>query len=256
MKRIIGLFVFLFISFYINAQTIKNDESKIIIQIQLIPDGTTPYLNLFINSERVARNDKGFVYDKIVKNGSVTVLLQVEGSNPGSKSIVINPNHETVVIEALARGNYTRGGTVDYLRIAQTTPLPVNQAEGIEQAVNKSAEQIIKNIPQNSIAAIINISSRDADLAEYIIDEIAYLLVNSKKCRIVERKTIDAIRVEQNFQMSGDVDDDNVISIGKMIGASVVITGTVSGSGYIRRLRIKALDVKTGEILAMSSEPF
>jgi hypothetical protein len=41
-----------------------------------------------------------------------------------------------------------------------------------------------------------------------------------------------------------------------LLGANIVITGSISGVGSTRRLRLKALDVKTAEIVAMASEAF
>ncbi|MDR0557024.1 MAG: CsgG/HfaB family protein, partial [Treponema sp.] len=70
------------------------------------------------------------------------------------------------------------------------------------------------------------------------------------------RKSLDRIFEERKFQMSGEVDDDSAISIGKFLGANIVVTGNVSGTGSLRRLRIKALDVLTGEIVSMASERF
>jgi hypothetical protein len=49
------------------------------------------------------------------------------------------------------------------------------------------------------------------------------------------------------------VDDDTFVSIGKFIGASVVVTGSISGTGSQKRLVIKAIDVLTSQILAMGS---
>jgi hypothetical protein len=40
-----------------------------------------------------------------------------------------------------------------------------------------------------------------------------------------------------------------------MSGATVVITGDISGSGNDRRLNLKALDVLTSKILADAREP-
>jgi curli biogenesis system outer membrane secretion channel CsgG len=69
----------------------------------------------------------------------------------------------------------------------------------------------------------------------------------------VDRQTLDVIRAELNFQHSGEVSDEDIISIGKFTGADVVITGAVSGRGEMRRLRLRVLDVKTAQILAMSA---
>jgi TolB-like protein len=126
----------------------------------------------------------------------------------------------------------------------------------IESAVNRAAEALIVDLPDGSTLAIISIASRVAEMAEFVIEELAYLMVDTKKFKVVDRKSLDAIKSEQNFQYSGDVDDNSAVSIGKLLGASIVITGSISGSGSTRRLRAKALDVKTAEIVAMASERF
>jgi hypothetical protein len=49
------------------------------------------------------------------------------------------------------------------------------------------------------------------------------------------------------------VDDASAVSIGKFLGATVVVTGNISGTGARKRLVLKAISVRTAEILAMSS---
>jgi hypothetical protein len=41
-----------------------------------------------------------------------------------------------------------------------------------------------------------------------------------------------------------------------MLGASVVITGSITGSRNRQRLKVKALDVKTAKIVTMAREQF
>ena len=69
----------------------------------------------------------------------------------------------------------------------------------------------------------------------------------------IDRNDIDKVLTEQNFQMSGYVDDDAFVSIGKFIGANVVVTGNITGTGSQKRMVIKAIDVLTSEILSMAS---
>jgi len=56
--------------------------------------------------------------------------------------------------------------------------------------------------------------------------------------------------------MSGEVSDDSAVSIGSMLGASIVITGSITGTGNTKRITMKALDVATSQIIAMSREGF
>jgi len=119
-----------------------------------------------------------------------------------------------------------------------------------ETVTNLSLEMAGK-MPRDSTIAVLSVFSTNRNTSEYLIGELEYNLVNSGRFKIVDRRRLDQIRNEQNFQMSGDVSDDSAISIGNMLGANIVITGEISGSGSNQRLILKALDVKTAEIITM-----
>jgi TolB-like protein len=198
--------------------------------------------------------------------------------NIGSKKqITVNSNSDCVTI-----GITTRYGALLNLSVQNTTalgsggavapavvatpapartssPPPPRPAAGegsIENAVYRAADVIIASIPSGSTLAVLSIATNDSDLADFVIEELAYLMVETRKFKVVDRKSLDAVRTEARFQYSGDVDDNSAVSIGKLLGASIVITGSVSGSGSTRRLRAKALNVQTAEIMAMASERY
>jgi curli biogenesis system outer membrane secretion channel CsgG len=97
---------------------------------------------------------------------------------------------------------------------------------------------------------------------EYVIDLLTTLLVDTNQFIIIDRHSLDVIRAEQRFQLSGDVDDNTAVSIGKMVGTNIVITGTIRYIPFVvnsyetgtRQLVLKALDVTTAQIIAMDSE--
>jgi hypothetical protein len=123
-----------------------------------------------------------------------------------------------------------------------------------DTAIQSTFQTISGILPSGSKIAVVNVSSRNSAESEYVIEELSVLLVNSLKYTVVDRRALDAIRQERNFQTSGEVDDDSVVSIGHFLGADIVLTGSISGEGEMRRLRFRALDVKTAQVLAMSSE--
>ena len=108
---------------------------------------------------------------------------------------------------------------------------------------------------KSSRLAVVNINNASPQEASYIINELTLRFVNSRDFTVIERMDIDHILTEQNFQMSGYVSDASMLSIGRFLGATVVITGSIDGAGAQRRLVLKALDVLTSEILTMSSVP-
>jgi TolB-like protein len=122
----------------------------------------------------------------------------------------------------------------------------------IDDAVTQAYQALSKDIPERSRLAVVNITSNDQDEGGFLINELILLFVNARRFTVIERGDIDTVLREQNFQLSGFVDDDSAVSIGKLLGATVVITGSVNGSGARKRLVLKALDVQTAEILAMS----
>ena len=103
--------------------------------------------------------------------------------------------------------------------------------------------------------AIINVSSSDLEMAEFSVGELEVILVNNRFI-VVDRSALDKIRQEQNFQLSGDVDDSSAVTIGKFVGARIVLLGSISGSGSMRRLRLRAIDTQSAQVVGAASEAF
>jgi hypothetical protein len=138
--------------------------------------------------------------------------------------------------------------------VEETTAMTIS-GNDLEAAVHRAYTRIVKDMPGQSRVALINISSSDAKDGEFVLDELTNLLVNAKQFSIVDRKSLDSIRAERNFQMTGEVDDNSAVDIGKLLGAEIVITGSITGTTD-RRLRIKALGVETAQIMTMDTQRF
>jgi TolB-like protein len=145
-------------------------------------------------------------------------------------------------------GNETAGASPVSRTVGLTT--------GIEGAINRASETLISELTSGSTIAVLSVAARDRDTASFVMDELEFQMVDSRQFKMVDRKTLDTIRSEQNFQLSGDVSDSSAVEIGNMLGANIVITGTITGSGNTQRLTLKALDVKTAQIITMAREQY
>jgi hypothetical protein len=125
----------------------------------------------------------------------------------------------------------------------------------VEGTLLRAANALMNKIPSKSKIAIINVAARDPEISEFIAGELEFIMVG-KGYTLIDRSELDKIRKEQQFQMSGEVDDSQAVSIGKIAGANVILTGAVTGSGDLRRLRLRALDTQTGQVLAVTSEKY
>jgi hypothetical protein len=123
----------------------------------------------------------------------------------------------------------------------------------VEGALERAAEQTLKNVQPRSKIAIVYITAQDKSTTEYIVGELEFMWVNAGYT-LIDRSQLDRIRREQNFQMSDEVDDETAVSIGKIIGADIIVIGMVDGEGNLRRLRLRALNTQTAQVVGVASE--
>jgi len=127
------------------------------------------------------------------------------------------------------------------------------QQSGVEGALTRAVEEVAENFTARSRIAIVYITAQDRSTTEFITGELEHLLRRNGYV-IVDRSELDRVRSEQQFGMSGEVDDNTAASIGKFAGANVVITGRVDGEGDLRRLRLRALDTTNAQVVGTASE--
>jgi len=127
------------------------------------------------------------------------------------------------------------------------------QAVNLETALKNTAEYFAGRLPVGSRVIVLNITSRHAELSDYIINEMTMHFYNNGNFMMVDRQNLEAIRKELNFQYSGDVSDESMVSIGKMLGAQSIISGNITQVGDTYRLQVRAIAVETAAIQGMQS---
>jgi len=124
--------------------------------------------------------------------------------------------------------------------------------QSLNAAIDRAAETLIAELPANATIAILNINAANISDAEFTIDMLDFRFVQSRRFMMVDRHRLTEILREQELHLSGFVDDNSAVSIGNMLGASIVITGNVASN----RLVLRVLDVQTAQIITMALELF
>lgn len=127
-------------------------------------------------------------------------------------------------------------------------------ATDIKTAIANHQQIIIDSITEYSKAgrpgiAVLDIASENAELGIFATEEIIIQLVRTRKFRVVDRDSVETILKEHHFQYSGAVSDETAVSIGKFIGASIIITGVIRKRNEQIDFLLKILDVETAEII-------
>ena len=124
-------------------------------------------------------------------------------------------------------------------------------ATELQEALKETAEQFSSSLRTKSVVAIIGIYSGNAELSDFMMDELALQFVKLRKLTIADRANLEAIKKEMNFQLSGEVGDETMQQLGAKVGAETVIQGVLKQYGGIYTLTIRALNVKTAAISDM-----
>jgi TolB-like protein len=123
----------------------------------------------------------------------------------------------------------------------------------LDQTIQKAAENLGANLEANIKIAMINYTSTSNALSEYVLDELGGALVNIRKVSVIDRRELDIIRLEENFQLSGEVSDESMVSIGKKLGAQMIVTGSLRDLGSEYRFTARILNVETARVEAFFS---
>jgi hypothetical protein len=125
----------------------------------------------------------------------------------------------------------------------------------IDTSLRNSFDQATKGLKRKQKIAVINVDADNISEGDYILEELTHLTVQSnKKFEVIDRRTVDAFRASNGIGVPSYHNDYILMLIGQLIGADIVLTGRLDGEGELRRLRVKALEVKTGRLLGNSSQ--
>jgi len=83
---------------------------------------------------------------------------------------------------------------------------------------------------------------------EIVREKISSSIVNIGGYEVVERHLIEKLLEEHKMQLSGLIDDNQVVEMGKLMGANVAIVTSVTEMGSNYFISIKMIDVQTAQI--------
>jgi tetratricopeptide (TPR) repeat protein len=118
------------------------------------------------------------------------------------------------------------------------------EALSLDEAIEQSAEKIAADLPAGSRVVIAAWESPSLGLSDYIMEELTGALFD-RDIEVADRQNLEYVYKELNLQRRGEVSDESARSIGKFLGAGLVITGQFTELGGPYRYRTNAVNVET-----------
>jgi hypothetical protein len=91
---------------------------------------------------------------------------------------------------------------------------------------------------------------QNKDAAKYVQEEVESLLVESGQFHIVERSKLGTILEEIQLGQTGAIDPATVQKAGKLLGAELILTGTLIATGEQWNANLRLVNTETGLVIA------
>jgi hypothetical protein len=246
------------VMFFIPAVTAqargKSDSGNSEVVVQRVDNNSLIRLRIYIDARVAGSLRVGETATYRVTNGPHTIRAAFEDYQARTTEVTqFNANNSrilfTVTDESIvAVGQESKGTPASSEQVQNTAD--------IESSVRRAFEISTKPIKRKAKVAVINVDSDDIKQADYVLEELIYLTVQSpKNYEVIDRRTVDAFRTTNGIGVPSYNNDYILWLIGQLLGADFVVSGRLDGQGELRRLRVKTLNVKTGRLIGNASEP-
>ena len=175
------------------------------------------------------------------------ILLEVQGDLEGAAAFMQSLHNVTGNPQALSMVTRLRGAIAD---VGLLDAFAVNQNQR-DRVIALMLDTLPGRMPGNPRVAFVNNSQNERDLAEMVINGIEEGFL-SKNITVIDRRSRALVEMERNYQLSGFVSDDEIVSIGNAAGVNTFVLAAIIGSGATRRLSIRVLDVERNTVLYQS----
>jgi curli biogenesis system outer membrane secretion channel CsgG len=131
-------------------------------------------------------------------------------------------------------------------------PLPALAAPAAPAAAATAASDAAS---QPSRVAVVDFTAAGAgsDVGTAAAENFRGALARTGKFRLIERGAIDKVIREQSFGQSGLVEGDQAAKLGHLLGAEVIVVGSVTRLGETYTVNARFVDVTTGEAVKSES---
>ena len=119
------------------------------------------------------------------------------------------------------------------------------KSPNLDSTISAISKTVVSSASENAIIAILDFSSENKKLGEYIRDQLAADIMETGNLRLVTRNHLDLLEKESFFQLSGYVSDETALSICEKLGAQALIFDQINELGKNYRLQVKMIDVET-----------
>ena len=128
------------------------------------------------------------------------------------------------------------------------------QQISLDNAIRNAAWGVASGIESNATVAVLSMQAGTARMSDYLVNEMTVALIGLQAMQgftVISRHQVDQTMAGLSFGTSDWIDGAAAQSIGRLVGAQVVVTGGLDSVAGFFRLRAQAIDVETGVVVGI-----
>ncbi len=128
----------------------------------------------------------------------------------------------------------------------------------LDSQLDDLVSQIILSLSQNqkSKIAIIefsDIQGKVSNLGRYLAEELTTRLYLTGKFEVVERQLLNKILQEHQLTLSGIIDENSAVELGKILGIDAIATGSITDLGSSVKVNARLISAESGKVFSVAS---
>ncbi|GAB6391119.1 MAG: hypothetical protein MdMp014T_0492 [Treponematales bacterium] len=126
--------------------------------------------------------------------------------------------------------------------------LPAQTVLTLDAASRNTADFFYEKIPAGWKVAVFDLAGDNPEGGALIAERLSGIFMNERRLRYVERgEMLKLVHQEQEYSVSGNVDERAEIRIGHELGAQAILSGSLTKTDYGYALVIRAVATESGE---------
>ena len=172
-----------------------------------------------------------------------------------------------VMLVMLVMPSYARANEPDKSGAKSAQAKQHNDRKGsIQEGVQSLTNRLVTGMKKTDGAgyrrmAVLPFEVKDAEAKTHELGRVSSELLSSRLAQVpkvvqVERDRLDAVVKEIQRSEKGELSKDSAVSVGKLLGASNIVLGTVSSSGADYLITARIVDSESGRIVTAADQIF
>ena len=127
----------------------------------------------------------------------------------------------------------------------------------LDSQLENLTNQIVESLSHESKSkiAVVEFSDLNGNITEfgmYLSEELITRLFLTRKFDVIERQLLNKVLSEQKLGITGLIDDESAITIGKLLGVDAIVSGTITDLGKSLKVNARIISTETGKVFGVA----